>query len=388
MTLAAPKGGDDTTKSSPKSEADAANSHQAALPITNSAVIRGLHLAKIPEWETTPSPFAPITTTADAAKPAVSLTGLVDAWWLEAKAVGKSESTYESYANTFRNLSTFLGHDDAAKILPKDVVGFKDFRLASINPRTGKPLSAKTIKASDLTALKSVFDWAVSNLKLPSNPATGINVKLGKKVKTRERDFTEDETKALLSAASRALAGVSRPTQTQLAERWVPWLCAYSGARVGEIVQLRKEDFFKDEATGAWVMKITPEAGTVKTGEYRDVPLHPHLIEQGFMAFVEASKAGYLFMTIKPGSTFRGVWRSKKNRLAEFAREYVKDTNVAPNHGWRHTFKMKGYEADLQEKVLDALCGHAPASTGRAYGSVSLRTKVDAIGRFPRYTVE
>jgi hypothetical protein len=44
MTLAAPERGDDTTKSSPKSEADAANSNQAAPPTTNSEVIRGLHV--------------------------------------------------------------------------------------------------------------------------------------------------------------------------------------------------------------------------------------------------------------------------------------------------------------------------------------------------------
>ena len=34
------------------------------------------------------------------------------------------------------------------------------------------------------------------------------------------------------------------------------------------------------------VIRITPEAGTVKTDEARDVVLHPHLIELGFPEFV------------------------------------------------------------------------------------------------------
>jgi len=38
--------GDDTTNSSQKSEANAANSHQAAPPITKSAVIRALQPAE------------------------------------------------------------------------------------------------------------------------------------------------------------------------------------------------------------------------------------------------------------------------------------------------------------------------------------------------------
>jgi hypothetical protein len=46
-----PEGGDDITKSGPKSQANAANSCQAAPPITNSAVIRGLQLALKPHLQ-------------------------------------------------------------------------------------------------------------------------------------------------------------------------------------------------------------------------------------------------------------------------------------------------------------------------------------------------
>jgi len=336
-------------------------------------------LANYPEWQNAPQTAALVSTAK------VSLMGLVALWWNEAKAAGKSESTRESYTNTFKAFGTFLKHDDASRVTPEDVVAYKDHRLSTPNPKTGKPVSAKTVKASDLTALKSVFDWAVANRKLTANPATGVNLKLGKKKKVRERDFTNAEAKALLSAANEVLVGKAKPNQTDLAKRWIPWLCAYSGARVGELVQLRKGDFAQDAATGAWVMTLTPEAGTLKGKEFREVPLHPHLIEMGFMGFVENAPDGYLFMTIKPGKSFPGVWQSKKNRLAEFAREYVKDPNVAPNHGWRHTFKSLGFEAGIQEKVLDAICGHAPASTGRAYGSVSLKTKVDAMAVFPRF---
>nr|WP_179038760.1 site-specific integrase [Rhizobium leguminosarum] len=177
------------------------------------------NLAKFPQWE------APNETPRPNHKPGspVSLTGLEEGWWAEAKAAGKSESTHESYGNTFRLFSTFLGHDDARRVTAEDVIRYKDHRLSAINPKTKKPVSAKTVKASDLTAVKSVFDWAVSNKKFPSNPAADARLKLGKKVKLREREFTAQEAASILTAAN-SIRLKQSSNQTEAAKRWVPWL--------------------------------------------------------------------------------------------------------------------------------------------------------------------
>jgi integrase len=68
----------------------------------------------------------------------------------------------------------------------------------------------------------------------------------------------------------------------------VPWLCAYSGARVAEIIQSRKQDVRKDQA--GWVMRLTPEAGGIKNNTFRDVPVHQHLIALGFLDLVERAE--------------------------------------------------------------------------------------------------
>jgi len=49
----------------------------------------------------------------------LSITGLVEGWWLEGKSRGLKLSTYESYRYTAAALSAFLQHDDAARSLPK-----------------------------------------------------------------------------------------------------------------------------------------------------------------------------------------------------------------------------------------------------------------------------
>ena len=71
---------------------------------------------------------------------------------------------------------------------------------------------------------------------------------------------------------------------TFAAKRWVPWLAAYTGARVGKLAQLRKQDVAREGEH--WIIRLTPDAGTIKTNEARTVVLHPHLVELGFPAFV------------------------------------------------------------------------------------------------------
>ncbi|KFC75617.1 Site-specific recombinase XerD [Bosea sp. LC85] len=336
---------------------------------------------RFPEWvppEEHPKP--PPAPTAVA-----SLKGLVEDWWKEAQATGRKPSTYESYRNTVAALVAYLGHDDAARLTPESIIGFKDHRLSSINPRTSKPISAKTVKDSDLAGLKTVFGWAVSNRRMASNPAAGITIKLGKPKKLRSKGFTDDEAAALLRAA-RNYRNSDETPKTAAAKRWAPWLCAYTGGRVGEMAQLRKQDL-RQEA-GHWIIHITPEAGTVKTDEARDVVLHPHLVDEGFVQFVKDAPAGHLFLRVGKEGEVRGPLRGLKNRLAEFARVQVPDVRVMPNHGWRHRFKTVARSAGIDSRVVDAIQGHAARTAGDDYGDVTVGAMALAMTKFPRVKLE
>jgi integrase len=175
----------------------------------------------------------------------------------------------------------------------------------------------------------------------------------------------------------------------------VPWLCAYTGARVGEIAQLRKADVIK--RGGIHALKITPEAGTVKNARARVVPLHQHLIQQAFLKFVQKRGDGPLFYKPRTTTTITTTeddpLKRKKSpaaqvrqRLAAWVRELgVTDTELSPNHGWRHTFKAVGRRVGISDQILDAICGHAPASVGGAYGRASLEDMAVALRRLPRY---
>jgi integrase len=311
---------------------------------------------RFPEW-TLPQ----VGKAASSVGAKVSLKGLVETWWVEAKAAGRKPSTYESYSNTMGAFVGYLTHNDASRVTRHDVVGFKDHRLASTNRRTGLPLSAKTVKDSDLSALKTIFGWAKANGKVDTNPAEGVTIKLGKPRKVRSKGFTDAEAHSVLKAALRLRRGQEKP-KTFAAKRWVPWLCAYTGGRVGELAQLRKEDIRREGRH--WIVKITPDAGTVKTNEARDVVLHPHLVALGFTAFVKEASRGHLFITLSSSGGVAGPLQGVKNRIAEFVRTVVSDKNVAPSHGWRHRFKTVGIEAGIEHRILDAIQGHRPRSDG------------------------
>ena len=51
------------------------------------------------------------------------------------------------------------------------------------------------------------------------------------------------------------------------------------------MVQLRKQDL--RHVGELWVLRITPEAGTVKNNEAREVVLHPDLVAQGFVQVLD-----------------------------------------------------------------------------------------------------
>jgi integrase len=307
---------------------------------------------------------------------------LLTGWWAEAEAGGLTQSTHDAYSSAVSKLKTFLKHDEPRRVTKNDIIAFKEARQKEINPRTGQPISLKTIKGSDLAGLKAIFRWAKDNGRVADNPAAEVTVRAKKPTRTRPKEFSDDEANAILKAALHYKASPSERPETAAAKRWVPWLCAYTGARVGEMTQLRKQDVRKQE--GVWTVSITPEAGDVKDKEWRDVPLHPHLIEQGFIKFVEKSD-GYLFQRVRKGAKAKargGV----ANRLREWLRPIVPDTRVAPNHGWRHRFITLSRKHGVDTEIRRMITGHAGEGTDeQVYGEPAGLFR--EICKLPRYEV-
>jgi integrase len=118
--------------------------------------------------------------------------------------------------------------------------------------------SAATVKRTWLNAAKTVFRWALDHKVVGRNPFAEIKVTVPKRKQLREtRAFHTDEASTILTASA---AITDARTAHEACKRWVPWLCAYTGARPGEMTQLRGADVI--ERDGVHAIRITPEAGT------------------------------------------------------------------------------------------------------------------------------
>ena len=65
----------------------------------------------------------------------------------------------------------------------------------------------------------------------------------------------------------------------------------------------------------------------------------------------------------------------------------INDTEVRPNHAWRHTFKQVAARNGIPDGMSDYLTGHAPATVARGYGAPTVKDMAEALKKFPRYEV-
>jgi integrase len=317
----------------------------------------------------------------DALEP-VKLTGLWADYVAGRVQAGFMRDGGKRHRPVIESLRAFLKHDDAARIRKKDLLLWRDNLV--------KTLSAKTVNDVYLSAIRTLFAWAVENERLPEDVAKDVKQPKPKKVYSRERGYTDKEALTVLKA-SRAYqphadeSGYVRETpQLVAAKRWVPIICAFTGARVAEITQLRGADVRQEGAD--WIIRISPDAGTVKSGGYRDVPLHRQIIACGFGDFVKAAGQGPLFHKGKEPASYEAKAKRIANQLAEWLRkEGITPDGVQPNHGWRHRLKTQCRELGISDRVFDAIQGHAGRTASDNYGDVTLKTKIDAIARLPEY---
>jgi integrase len=259
--------------------------------------------------------------------------------------------------------------------------------------------SARTVRDCWLAAARTVYRWAKRRRMVEVNPFDGCVVEVPRKIQTREtgRAFTDAEARTILYAAQQVplLPVGARGWEWAACRRWVPWLCAYTGCRPGEATQLRARDV--ERRPYGSVLRLTPEAGTIKTGKVRIVPIHAHLFELGFPQFAEGALAAlgpeaplFYRQPDRPSRNpnYRGPAVKARERLAAWVREQgVTDPGISPNHAWRHLFKTIARRAWIEASIRDAICGHAPRSTAESYEHLTVEDLAEAIKRFPRYAV-
>ena len=157
---------------------------------------------------------------------------------------------------------------------------------------------------------------------------------------------------------------------------------------------MRSEDIYKQGKV--YFARLTPKAGTIKGGQARTVPLHKHLVELGFIAFIRERAPGPMFYkpstsnkAADPLNPRRGPAVKTRERLGEWVRSLgVTDRELSPSHAWRHTFLSKARQAGIEPALRFGITGHATRIEGEAYGKPEPEELAEALKKFPRYDFE
>lgn len=346
---------------------------------------------KCSEGDYSPDPKAdrfPAVASPDAAPKGdaerLTIRTLFKLWERDHLSEGKSARTVGDFRQKVESLIEYLDHDDARRVTPEEIADWCD------HLRHERGLSARTVSQKYLATIKTVFNVAVEKRKLKENPAKENKVRFSKPQRTRPKGFTDDEAKAILTAALADPTTLGRHTaENKRAIRWGPWICAFTGARITEVMQMRTEDLM--EVHGVKCLRITPEAGSVKTGAYRMVPIHPQLSKMGLVEMICALPRGPIFYSIAPvrGKPADPVERAQSAgaKVGKWVREVVgiDDPKLQPNHAWRHRFKTTAREAGIEPEYMDVIQGHEDGRAASDYGETTVKALWREIQKLPRY---
>ena len=334
------------------------------------------------------SRFPAVSLSQQPATPGTTLDDLFDLWKRDHLANGRNAKTVRDYRAVIDKFKRWLGHNDPRQVSRGIIRDFLDHLVHEGG------LSTKTVNARYLTCIKAVFRAGYERERIPDNPAADARMPVAPRPRTRSKGYTDVEARLILKLAN--AADQPRPDGTRerrsiynlRARRWVPWVLCYTGARVSEITQLRKQDILEQD--GIPFLRITPEAGSVKTGKYRDVPIHPHLVDLGFLRFVAACEDGPLFYNPDRAPSDTPPANSAAAALCKWLNEALGSAkpDVAPNHAWRHRHKTTGRSAGVGEGYLDTLHGQRARTIGATYGHTDLAALYREILKFPRFEVD
>ncbi|WLA83200.1 DUF6538 domain-containing protein [Bradyrhizobium elkanii] len=316
-------------------------------------------------------PAAPPAAGAPKAPP-VPLHPLFKSYGKEAQL---SPATVKRWTPVVEKLIGHLGHDDAAAISRADIVAWKDALLEG-------GMKNVTVRDVYLAATKALLQFAVDQGQLPGNPAKEVKVRVRKKVKEREKGFDGEEARAILAATLKPFSHLISE-EMAAARRWLPWIGAYTGARINELTPLTAADFIKRD--GIWLIRI--RGANNKTRTFREVPLHSHLIEQGLLEYAKSRGKRPLFYDparSRGGKDSNPHHKKVAERLAEWVRSLGIE-GVAPNHGWRHRFSTVSRFVGMPEDVRNIIQGHAGGKVADDYGETWPLVALREIEKLPRY---
>lgn len=227
--------------------------------------------------------------------------------------------------------------------------------------------------------LSRMFKWLHSQKWINDDPSTVLRGEsvLTKAERTRaeierkpREEFTPEEVAEIFSApvfqiqdATPTKAGTFRTFQPF--HYWLPLLGLFTGARIGELCQLHLADI--QQSDGVWLIDInqnSPDKSLKNTWSARRVPLHPKLLELGFVEWQRRLRAeGY--QRLFPELSWNPINRYAKEPI-RFMTEFLRNMKLPRDgtkvfHSFRHGINNGLHKSTAMPEIMrKRVLGHEP----------------------------
>ncbi|WP_234149566.1 site-specific integrase [Sphingobium sufflavum] len=318
-------------------------------------------------------------------------TDIVDGWAAERKPTARGKDAYWRDAKLF---NTLMGRKSVELITKTDVMAYKRLLIAD-------PKRSQVNVRDRLAYLRTLLEWAAQNDVIADNPARDVKMAVKEK-RAKRKDFSADDLNALFACPVHALGQRPKGSFGEAAY-WLPLVAIYMGARREEIGQLRVSDVRleayideADERREAWCIDVIEmgddddEGAALPTAvkneaSMRLVPIHPKLIELGFVDYVQnlPDQSGRVFPELKPV----GIGQKLTDKWGQWFTKYKRACGITDKlkvfHSLRHTWKTHAGNMGMPERVQRQFMGHEGKDAAEKYGSApAMHVLVAAIASY------
>ncbi len=278
-----------------------------------------------------------------------------------------------------------------------DLKGLGFFQAAEKAKRLGLPPMNPRTTNSYIRDIRGVFTTAHRVGAIDSNPFDKMGLPGPSYAEAREKVWKPGQLERFFGSSlfmgCKSSTAVFEQGTLLLADWrfWTPLIALTSGARVGEIAQLRPCDV--REEGGIWYFDLNDEGEKrlKNVASRRQTPIHPELVRIGLLKMA-ADRLAAGEDKLMPG-TPNPVKGLPAHRLIKWMGEQA-GPNLIPDrvanqgwHCWRHGFQDLSRAAGNPDSVTDRLAGRTPDGTGGRYGAFGLPMLRDALEKlaFPTW---
>lgn len=286
-----------------------------------------------------------------------------------------------------------VAYYDALPRIPASYAKKKDYRGLDIHKAIEKADALKARRLSRITQARYLstvspfFKWLNKKNKVSSPLFAGLAIDT-KKIKGKNPRPPLDAHQLNIILKSPLFTGFLADGQEHRAGNkraddwryWIPLVCLFTGARIGEIAQLLVNDVRKvQDAYFIFIKEDEKTNQRTKSKQGRHIAVHPTLEKLGFVEFVTNARAilnmsgeqdGPLFPELKPDR--RGQVGAIPSR---FWRDYLAAIGIKGGadgigaHSFRHTMADELRQANWRDDEIGALIlGHSNKTVTSGYG--------------------